>query len=71
MTVEQAVERYVRDRMADGELLTWRYDRHTRHATPFMPDDVEVISPRLASRVCPRSDSFRGRCSEERLWPQS
>jgi hypothetical protein len=71
MTFEQAVERYVRDRMADGELLTWRYDRQTRHAILFMPDDVEVISCRHASRVCPRSDSFGGRCGEERRWPQS
>jgi hypothetical protein len=44
MTAEQAVERYARDRMADGELLTWRYDRQTRHATLFVPDDVEVMS---------------------------
>jgi hypothetical protein len=29
MTAEQAVERYARDRMADGELLNWRDDRRT------------------------------------------
>jgi hypothetical protein len=44
MIVEQAVERYARDRMADGELLTWHYDRQTRHATLFVSDHVELMS---------------------------
>jgi len=44
MTAEQAVERYARDRMAGGELLMWRDDRRTQHATLFVPDHVEVMS---------------------------
>ena len=44
MTAEQAVERYARNGMADGELLTWRYDRQTRHATLFVLDHVDVMS---------------------------
>ncbi|HYR13416.1 MAG TPA: hypothetical protein VEQ67_04245 [Mycobacterium sp.] len=44
MTAEQTVERYARNRMADGELLTWRYDRQTRHAALFVPDHVDVMS---------------------------
>ena len=44
MTAEQAVETYARERMARGELLTWRFDPKPRRAVLFIPDDVEIAS---------------------------
>jgi hypothetical protein len=42
MTAEQAVEKYARDRMARGELLTWKYNAKHRRVTLYVPLDVEV-----------------------------
>lgn len=44
MTAEQAVEAYARERMARGELLTWRFDTADCLATLYVPDDVEIAS---------------------------
>lgn len=42
MTAEQVVEKYARDRMARGELLTWKYNAKDRRVTLYVPLDVEV-----------------------------
>jgi hypothetical protein len=44
VTAEQAVETYARERMARGELLTWRFDAKPQRAVLFVPEDVEIAS---------------------------
>lgn len=43
-TVGEAVEKYARDRMSAGELLTWASDVEHRQVTFYVPDDVDEAS---------------------------
>jgi hypothetical protein len=44
VNTEQRVEAYARERMARGEVLTWRYDRTHHTVTLYVPDDVDLCT---------------------------